>query len=73
MKYFDYETVAREAKIPPGKRKRLVQLMREEFPNDPLMYELDVLRACMAIRDGHITLEDALRPQPSQADAAETK
>ncbi|MBI3058886.1 MAG: hypothetical protein HYY81_06195 [Deltaproteobacteria bacterium] len=37
MKYFDYETVAREAKIPPEKIKRLVQLIREEFPNDPLM------------------------------------
>ena len=73
MKYFDYETVAREASIPPEKMKRLVQLMREEFPNDPLMRELHILRACMAIRDGHITLEDALKPESSQADAAETK
>ena len=73
MKYFDYETVAREAKIPPEKRKRLVQLMREEFPNDPLMCELHVLRACMAIRDGHITMEDALMPEPNHDDDAETK
>lgn len=73
MKYFDYETVAREAKIPPEKMKRLVQLMRKEFPNDPLMCELHVLRACMAIGDGHITVEDALRPEPSKANAAETK
>jgi hypothetical protein len=72
MKYFDYETVAREAKIPPEKMKRLVHLMREEFPNDPLMRELHILRACMAIRDGHITLGEALKPEASQADA-ETK
>ncbi len=69
MRYFDYETVAHEAKIPPEKMKRLVQLIREEFPKDPLMRELHILRACMAIRDGHITLEDALKPEPSQADA----
>ena len=73
MKYFDYETVAREAKIPPEKIKRLVQLIREEFPKDPLMRELHILRACMAIRDGHITLEDALMPEPSKANASETK
>ena len=66
MRYFDYETVAREAKIPPEKMKRLVQLIREEFPKDPLMRELHILRACMAIRDGHITLEDALKPEPSR-------
>jgi len=73
MKYFDYETVAREAKIPPEKVKSLVKLMREEFPNDPLMCELHVLRACMAIRDGHVTVEDALKPEPSQVDTTETK
>lgn len=65
MQYFDYETVAREAKIPPEKMKKLLELVRQEFPNDPLMYELHALRACMAIRDGHIELEDALKPEPA--------
>lgn len=63
MKYFDYETVAREAKIPPGKMKKLLRLLREEFPNDPLMYELHVLRACMAVRDGHVDIEDVLNKE----------
>lgn len=61
MKYFDYEAVAREAKIPAGKLQKLVDLMRDEFPNDPLMYELHILRACMAVRDGHIQLDEVLR------------
>jgi hypothetical protein len=61
MEYFDYETVAREAKISPEKMKRLVELAREDFPNDPLMCELHVLRTCMAIRDGHLDVEDILR------------
>jgi hypothetical protein len=61
MRYFDYETVAREAKIPPEKMKKLVRLMREEFPNDPLMCELHLLRACMAIRDGQVSIDNALK------------
>ena len=61
MQYFDYETVAREAKIPAKKMEKLVALIREEFPNDALMYELHVLRACMAIRDGDVGIEDMLR------------
>ena len=73
MRYFDYETVARQAKISPDKMNRLVHLIREDFPNDPLMCELHILRACMAIRDGRITVEDALKPGPSQANAAATK
>jgi hypothetical protein len=61
MKYCDYESVAREAKISPEKLRHLLNLLREEFPNDPLMYELHVLRACMAVRDGHISINDVLK------------
>jgi len=61
MKYFDFESVAREAKIPVGKLRKLLNLMREEFPSDPLMYELHMLRACMAVRDGHIRIDDVLK------------
>ena len=61
MKYFDYETVAHEAKIPEDKLRKLVKLARQEFPNDPMMAELHALRACLAIRDGHIQIDDALK------------
>jgi hypothetical protein len=66
MEYFDYETVAREAKIPPKKMEKLLALIREEFPHDPLMYELHVLRACMAIRDGRINIDEALKNKPEE-------
>ena len=67
MKYFDYESVAREAKISPAKLRHLLNLLREEFPNDPLMYELHVLRACMAVRDGHISINDVLKRNANKA------
>ena len=60
MDYFDYQSVATEAKIPPQKLVELERLIHAEFPHDPMMFELHVLRACMAIRDHHLTLEEAL-------------
>lgn len=63
MRYFDYEKVAREAQIPPDKMAKLLWLIRKEFPQDDLMYELHILRACMAIRDGYLDLEEALKPE----------
>lgn len=61
MQYFDYEEVARAAGIPPDKLVELCSLIQHEFPHDEMMYELHVLRACMAIHHRAITLEDALQ------------
>lgn len=60
MDYFDYETVAREARIPSHQLARIVAIMEQEFPHDQMMCELHILRTCMAIRDGHISLDRAL-------------
>jgi hypothetical protein len=61
MRYFDYETVAREAGIASDKLDQLVNLFTLEEPNDSMLAELHILRACMAIRAGRLTLEEALR------------
>jgi hypothetical protein len=63
VSYFDYEEVARDARIPAEKLEELRHLIREEFPRDEMMYELHLLRACMAIRDGVVTLQQALSPE----------
>jgi len=60
MQYFDYRKIAEAADIPAGKLAELSRVMRQDFPNDDMMFELHVLRACLAIRDGHITLEEVL-------------
>lgn len=61
MRYFYYEKVAEEANIPQNKLKELIEVIRQEFPSDEMMFELHLLRVCMAIRDHHINLDDALR------------
>lgn len=65
MHYFDYEKVAREANISPAKLEELRHLIRQEFPQDKMMYELHLLRACMAIKSGILTVDEALRPGPA--------
>jgi hypothetical protein len=60
MRYFDYAKVAAEAQISPRKLARLRSTIRHEFPKDDMMFELHMLRACTAIRDGHVTIDQAL-------------
>ncbi len=55
MDYFNYQKIAVEAKIPKAKLKELEGIFCDEFSHDPMMAELHVLRACMAIRDGYLT------------------
>ena len=63
MRYFDYEAVAREAKIPPEKLELLAKAAREEFPTDDMVYDLHLMRVCTAIQGGYVTLEEALHPR----------
>jgi hypothetical protein len=60
LRYFDFEKVAHEARIPSDKLAELSRGVRQDFPNDDMMYELHLLRACLAVRDGHATLEEVL-------------
>ena len=60
MRYFDYETIARDTGIPSDKLARLVELFAEEEPHDPMLAELHTMRACMAIKEGRLSLEEAL-------------
>ena len=34
--------------------------MRREFPRDDMMHELHALRACMAVRDGLVAVDELL-------------
>ena len=45
---------------------QVIQMLEKEFPKDNMMVELHVLRACLAIRDGHVSVEDAVRSEPSE-------
>ena len=66
MEYFNFENVAGEAGISPEKLREIQERTRREFPRDEMMYELHVLRTCMAVRDGYIKLDDAVRVEKTE-------
>jgi hypothetical protein len=41
--------------------QQVVAVVRRDYPNDQMLFELHVLRACRAIRDGMVTLEQVLK------------
>ena len=61
MDYFDYESAANEAGLTEDQLAAVKEIVRQEFPTDDMMWELHVLRTCLAIRDGHATLADVTR------------
>ena len=67
MEYFDYESIAKKADIPAQKLDVLRKIVRQEFPQDDMMYELHLLRACMAIQQGYTTIDEALRLEKKAA------
>ncbi len=58
---FDYRAAAQRAGIADEDVARLCQVVRDEFPDDEMMFELHVLRAVLAIESGQISLEQALK------------
>lgn len=61
MKYFDFEKVALEAKISKDELAKLEKIMRREFPGDEMMYELHMVRACIAVKNKYGTIDEMLR------------
>jgi len=60
MEYFDYESAAREAKLTDEQLRRLFEVVRRDYPDDAMLFELHVLRACNAIREGRTTFEQVV-------------
>jgi hypothetical protein len=61
MDYFDYEKIALEADLSTDHLAQICQHVRSEFPQDEMLYELHVLRICMSLRDGWVSLADLLQ------------
>lgn len=58
--YYDYESVGRDAGLSPEQISALVARWQEDYPNDPMMLELRLLRTCFAIQGGHCTFQQAM-------------
>ncbi len=72
-RFFDYERVAREARIADDDLNRLRESVRADYPNDDMLYELRLLRTCDAIKEGWCTVAEALDPHDRASAGALTE
>ena len=62
--FFDYESVAAEAALTQDQLDALRRRVEADYPDDPMMVELRLLRICHAIQSGACTFDQALKPEP---------
>lgn len=60
--HFDYRSAAQQAGLSSDDLGRLIREFRTDYPDDPMLQELHVLRACHAIARGTTTIAEILRP-----------
>jgi hypothetical protein len=56
MDCFDYEAAAREAGLSDQELRQVCVLVRDEFPHDDMLFELHVMRICLAIKEGRTSV-----------------
>lgn len=59
-KFYDYERVAQEAGLSEEQTYSLVAARRRIDTSDEVTFELNLLKLCLAIRDGALTIDEAI-------------
>lgn len=65
--YFDYIRSAREARLSDTDLRALVRIFEADYPDDLMLRELHILRACNAIVRGSTTIRHVLDSAGSRA------
>ena len=65
--HFDYEPIARQAGISPEQLRQLEAMFLADYPDDAMLRELHILRACNAVKSGRARIEDILKPASGMA------
>jgi hypothetical protein len=60
MKTFNLEIIKMKSGLSTAELARLEEQIRREFEGDEMMFELHLIRAIKAIKEGWVTLEEAL-------------
>jgi len=60
MGIFNLEETKRESGLSASELAQLEESVRAEFQNDEMMFELHLVRALKALKEGWVTLEEAL-------------
>jgi hypothetical protein len=65
--YFDYIAAAKAAGIAETELAAIRRLFEIDYPNDLMLRELHILRACNAVKSGRVRVADILRASPASA------
>lgn len=65
--HFDYTRAAAEARVTATQLRALIRLFETDYPDDLMLRELHILRACNAIVRGLTTIETVLGPSSALA------
>jgi hypothetical protein len=57
---FDYQKLARAAGVSAKKLEQLESVVRRDYGSDEMMVELRMLRTLRAVRDGAVSIDDAI-------------
>jgi hypothetical protein len=60
MEIFNLEETKRESGLPGHQLAQLEERVRVEFEGDEMMFELHLIRALKALKEGWVTFEEAL-------------
>ncbi len=60
---FDYESLAKKINLPTEKLTQIRSLVRSDFPDDEMMFELHMLRVLMALERKDISFEEIVSPE----------
>jgi len=60
---FDYESLAKKIDLPTEKLNQICSLVRSDFPDDEMMFELHMLRVLMALERKDISFEEIVSPE----------
>lgn len=63
MVMFDLEEAKRASGLSPQELARVEEMVSLEFKHDEMMYELHLLRVLKALKEGWVSLEEALSAQ----------
>lgn len=65
--YFDYLTVARAAGLTDSQLRAMTAVFEADYPDDLMLRELHILRACRAIETGRASVQQILGAPPASA------
>ncbi len=65
--YFDYRSTAVAARLTDADLRALIQIFEADYPDDLMLRELHVLRACNAVVRGTVTIRQILDHRDTRA------